>query len=133
MASLTKKIIRGKPYYYLRESKRVDGKPKIVWQQYIGTSAELVRRLQGGLPHTAVIRGFGASTACLKIAQELDLFGIVDRIVPKPKRGKAGTSVGEYHSSPLSTAASRRAARERSGTGTSRPSCLGCSESRPLS
>lgn len=96
MPSLTKKTIGGKPYYYLRESKRVDGKPKIVWQQYIGTPAELVRRLQGGVPETAVIREFGASTACLKLAQELDLVGIVDRIVPKPKRGKPGPTVGEY-------------------------------------
>ena len=48
MASLTEKIIRGIPYYYLRECKRVDGKPKIVWQQYIGNRAELVKRLQQG-------------------------------------------------------------------------------------
>ena len=32
MASITKKMIRGKPYYYARECKRVKGKPKIVWQ-----------------------------------------------------------------------------------------------------
>jgi len=31
MPSLTKKIIRGRAYYYARECKRVDGKPKIVW------------------------------------------------------------------------------------------------------
>ena len=96
MASLTEKIIRGIPYYYLRECKRVDGKPKIVWQQYIGNRAELVKRLQGSIPETVSIREFGASTACLKIAQELDLVGIVDRIVPKAKRSKPGPSVGQY-------------------------------------
>jgi hypothetical protein len=30
MPSLTKKIIRGKAYYYLRECRRVNGRPKIV-------------------------------------------------------------------------------------------------------
>jgi len=36
MASITKKVIRGRTYYYARECKRVDGKPKIVWQKYLG-------------------------------------------------------------------------------------------------
>jgi hypothetical protein len=30
MASLYKKVISGKPYWYLREMARVDGKPKMV-------------------------------------------------------------------------------------------------------
>jgi hypothetical protein len=42
LPSLTKKLIRGRPYYYLRECQRVDGKPKIIWQQYLGSPAELV-------------------------------------------------------------------------------------------
>ena len=31
MVALTKKMIRGNAYYYARECKRVNGKPKIVW------------------------------------------------------------------------------------------------------
>jgi hypothetical protein len=42
MASIVKKTIRGKPYYYARECKRVDGKPKIVWQKYLAICKELV-------------------------------------------------------------------------------------------
>lgn len=93
MPSLTKKLIRGRPYYYLRECQRVDGKPKIIWQQYLGSPAELVQRLSGAAPQKAVIREFGASAACLKMARELDLTGIIERVVPK--RGSA-VSVGEY-------------------------------------
>jgi transposase len=92
--SLTKKIIRGRPYYYLRECQRVDGKPKIIWQQYLGSPAELVQRLQGGGAQRAVIREFGASAACLKIARQLDIVGIIDRLVRK--RSTQGVSVGEY-------------------------------------
>jgi len=92
--SLTKKIIRGRPYYYLRECQRVDGKPKIIWQQYLGSPAELVQRLQGGGPQKAVIREFGASAACLGIARQLDIVATIDRLVRK--RSTQGVSVGQY-------------------------------------
>lgn len=96
MPSLTKKLIRGRPYYYLRECQRVDGKPKIIWQQYLGSAAELVQRLQSGGPHPqkAVIREFGASAACLKMARQLDLVGTIDRLVRK--RSTQAVSVGLY-------------------------------------
>ena len=94
MTSLTKKIIGGHPYYYLRECQRVDGKPKIVWQQYLGSPAELVRRLTGPVPHKAVVREFGASAACFDLARQLDVAGSIDRHVPK--RGSRGPSVGQY-------------------------------------
>jgi hypothetical protein len=44
MPSLTKKIIKGKPYYYARECRRVDGKPKIVWQKYLGRAEDIIRQ-----------------------------------------------------------------------------------------
>ena len=94
MPSLTKKIIRGRPYYYLRECKRVDGKPKIVWQQYLGSPAELVRRLTGDAPQRAVVREFGASAACVDLARQLGITDVIDRHVPK--RDARGPSVGQY-------------------------------------
>jgi transposase len=72
----------------------VNGKPKIVWQQYLGSPAELVRRLEGPTPHKAVVREFGASAACVDIARQLDVAGIIDRHVPK--RDSRGPSVGQY-------------------------------------
>lgn len=36
MPSLIKKLIRGKPYYYIAVSKRVNGQPRIVHQTYLG-------------------------------------------------------------------------------------------------
>ena len=41
MASLYKKTISGKPYWYLREMARVDGKPKMVSERYLGSAAEI--------------------------------------------------------------------------------------------
>ncbi len=36
MASISGKKINGHTYYYLREVARVDGKPKVVSQRYLG-------------------------------------------------------------------------------------------------
>jgi len=94
MASLTKKIIRGRAYYYLRECRRVDGKPKIVFQQYIGSQEELIARLRNPSPHEAFAREFGAVVATYDMAEQLDLVNIVDHHVAK--RGRQGPSVGQY-------------------------------------
>jgi hypothetical protein len=73
MASLTKKLIGGRPYYYLRECRRVNGKPKIVWQEYIGTPQQLVVRLTRPEPQEAVIREFGAVAAAFDMAEQLGI------------------------------------------------------------
>jgi transposase len=94
VASLTKKIIGGRPYYYLRECQRINGKPTIIRQQYLGPAEQLVHRLANPAPQKAVVRVFGASAACLDLAQQLDLAATVDRHVAK--QGASGPSVGQY-------------------------------------
>src|SRR5512139_8791 len=81
MASLTKKFIKGRPYYYLRECRRVDGKPKIVWQEYIGTPQQLTLRLTNPRPQEIIVREFGASAAIFDMAQKLEVVSIIDRHV----------------------------------------------------
>lgn len=39
--TLYKKTINGNPYWYLREMARVDGKPKMVSERYLGTAADI--------------------------------------------------------------------------------------------
>lgn len=97
MTSLVKKTIGGKAYYYARECKRVDGKPKIVWQHYLGRAEDIITRLTieppAPQPTEAVIREFGAVMALYDLAQRLNLVEHIDRHVPK--RG-SGPSVGTY-------------------------------------
>lgn len=96
MASLIKKTIRGKPYYYARESQRVNGKPKIVWQKYLGRAEDIIaalERLDAPKPTAALVREFGAVVALYDLAQRLQLVEQIDRHVPK--RGD-GPSVGTY-------------------------------------
>ena len=37
MAHLHKKMKKGRPYYYVREIRRIDGKPTVVSQIYLGS------------------------------------------------------------------------------------------------
>lgn len=94
MASLTQKIIAGRPYFYLRECQRVNGKPKIVWTHYIGSRQRLVQRLMRPEPLRVTLHEFGASAAVFDLAHELQLIETIDRHVPK--RGAQGPSVGQY-------------------------------------
>jgi len=94
MASLTKKIIRGKPYYYLRECQRVGGKPKIVWTYYLGSVERLMERLSRPEPQAVALAEFGASAAAFDVASALRVVEIIDRHVPK--RGARGPTVGKY-------------------------------------
>ncbi|MEX0708937.1 MAG: IS1634 family transposase [Woeseia sp.] len=99
---MTKKIIRGHAYYYARECKRVDGKPKIVWQKYLGRLDDIVsavtekRSGRQSVPQPereSLVTDLGAAAALYDLSRRLDLAGIIDRHVPK--RGR-GTSVGTY-------------------------------------
>ena len=94
VASLVKKVIRGNAYYYVRECKRVNGKPKIVSQQYLGRVDDIARKLRDASPkqpESAVVRDFGACAALFDVASRLRLVEHVDRHAPK--RG-SGPSVG---------------------------------------
>jgi len=110
MPSLTRKTIRGKSYYYLRECQRVGGKPKIVWTHYLGSTERLIERLSRPEPEQVSIAEFGASTAAFDIAQDLGVVETIDRHVPK--RGSQGPGVGQY----LLAAALNRCVAPRSKT-----------------
>ena len=63
MASIVGKRRGSQTYYYLVTSARVDGRPRIVEQEYLGTSQEVTARLSGeaaGMPQRVQHKGFGA-------------------------------------------------------------------------
>lgn len=101
MASITKKVIRGKPYYYARECKRVDGKPKIVWQKYLGKAEDIIAAVSErpagepiiAQPVEATVTEFGAVVALYDLAERLGIVDIIDRHVPK---SGSGPTVGTY-------------------------------------
>lgn len=96
MATIIHKMKKGRPYYYAVESGRVNGKPRIVWQKYLGTVDAIVKRVEQTRPEKpreAVLFEAGGVAALLRIAQRLDLLGIINAAVPKREQGP---SVGHY-------------------------------------
>lgn len=96
MASIAKKIKKGRPYYYAVECKRVNGNPRIVWQKYLGTIESIVKRADDSRPpkpKETVIFEAGAVAALLRITQRLGLFELINEIVPKRDQGP---TVGHY-------------------------------------
>jgi transposase len=85
-------------YYYLVESARVDGKPRIVAQEYLGSAQNVMDRLSGapaGRPERTQHKAFGGLAPVWGI---LDRLGVADAIdaVCGPRRSDAGASVGTY-------------------------------------
>src|SRR5438309_9684803 len=81
MPSLTKKVIRGKPYYYLRECQRVNGHPKIVSTIYLGPPQSILDSLMRPEPLRVAIYEFGAYAAVWDMALAIDLLDTLDRLV----------------------------------------------------
>ena len=98
MASIVGKKQGGKTYYYLVESARVGGKPRIVSQRYLGSAEELAARLSEagpGEPERSRHLGFGDVAAVFEMLRRLRVVEVVDEVVGA-RRSDAGASVGTY-------------------------------------
>jgi transposase len=80
--SLYKKVIGGRPYWYLREMGWVDGKPKLVSERYLGTAAEvealLDARERAMVPERTRRLDFGAVAAAWGLLAGLGVAAIID-------------------------------------------------------
>ena len=91
MAHFHIKRKKRRPYLYVREIARVDGKPKVVSQVYIGSPAKVLSFATGqeqGAIHLKV-EEFGALWLAQQINQDIDLCSIVDAVVPRTDREKS--------------------------------------------
>ena len=96
MATIIHKMKKGRPYYYAVECARVDGKPRIVWQKYLGTLEAIVARMENAKPSApkeVVLFDAGGVAGLLGIAQRLGLLDLINEVVPKREQGP---SVGHY-------------------------------------
>jgi transposase len=97
MPSIVGKRRGGQTYYYLVESARVDGKPRIVSQQYLGSAAEVVAKLSEtgvGEPVRSQHRQFGDLAAVWSVIERLDVVAVIDQVAPR--HANAALSVGTY-------------------------------------
>ncbi|MCA1682040.1 MAG: IS1634 family transposase [Actinobacteria bacterium] len=99
MSSLYPKKVNGKTYWYLREMARVDGKPKMVSERYLGTAADVAAAVAGGdaaiKPERTRHLAFGDVAAVWGVLTRLDVIGIVDAVTGGTGAG-AGASTGTY-------------------------------------
>jgi transposase len=89
VASLYPKKIGGKTYWYLREMARVDGKPKMVSERYLGTAAEIAAAVEGReaavLPERTRHLAFGDAAAAWGMLDELGVIAVIDQAAgPRP-------------------------------------------------
>ena len=99
MASLYKKVISGKPYWYLREMAWVDGKPKMVSERYLGSAADIAAALDARetaiRPERTRHLAFGDVAAAWGMLDRLGVIATIDEVVGARRRD-AGASVGTY-------------------------------------
>ena len=95
VATIQKKVSRGRTYWQIVESRRVNGKPRPIVLQHLGSAEKLLQRLRESptQPVKAQVIQFGALAALWQIAQELDVVGLIDAQVPKRDQG---LSCGQY-------------------------------------
>jgi transposase len=90
MASLVKKKKGNRLYYYLVESARVGGQPRIVHQAYLGTAeklAELIQQRTAPVPLSATLRDFGLPGALWLAAQHTGIWALLESLWPAPRSG----------------------------------------------
>ena len=99
MTSIIGKKQGGKTYYYAVESARVDGKPRIVSQQYLGSADEVMAKVTGagagGVPVRSAHHRFGEVAAVWAVLERLGVAGIIDDVVAGVDPVK-GVSVGRF-------------------------------------
>src|SRR6202451_1153082 len=90
MASLIAKKKANQLYYYVVESARVDGKPRIVHQTYLGTAekvAALVKDRTAPVPLEATAIDLGLPGALWLAAQQTGVFDLLNSFWPQPRSG----------------------------------------------
>jgi transposase len=83
MATIQSKMSRGHKYWYIVESRRVNGKPRPIVLEYLGKAESLLRRLQKGIGERLKVKSHshGAVAALLVVARNLDVVSVINRYV----------------------------------------------------
>lgn len=83
MATIQSKMSRGHKYWYIVESRRVNGKPRPIVLEYLGKAENLLRRLQQGIGERLRVKSHshGAVAALLVVAHKLDVVSVINRHV----------------------------------------------------
>ena len=98
MAHLHKKVKQGKSYYYIREMARVNGKPKVVNQIYLGSVERIMEMAMGQEKvdlNKIQVQEFGSLFLANLIEKQIGIVEIIDSVIPPDSRD-TGPSLGEF-------------------------------------
>src|SRR5260370_31280781 len=99
MGSVDPKKMGGKTYWYLREVGRVDGKPKMISERYLGTAADIAAAMEAReaavLPERTRHLAFGDVAAAWAMLEELQAAAVIDAVTGSRPAG-ARLSAGTY-------------------------------------
>jgi hypothetical protein len=86
MASLQAKMSRGHKYWYIVESRRVNGKPRPIVLEYLGKAENLLSRLQG-LRERVKVKSYshGLLAALLDVSCRLEIPSLINQYVDSPR------------------------------------------------
>lgn len=87
MATIQSRVTRGYKYWYIVESRRVNGKPRPIVLAYLGKAQDLLKKLQG-LTDGIKLKSYshGAICALLNIAYKLDIPIIINKYIKSSRR-----------------------------------------------
>ncbi len=74
MATITRKVLKGRAYFYLRECQRVGGRPKIVRQEYLGTADGVAALVRQGIAANGGVRAAVDGASIERRFAELSLY-----------------------------------------------------------
>jgi transposase len=93
MPSIVKRLVKGNAYYYMVESARINGKPRIVKQKYLGTADKIEKAINfasdGGIPEAeySTVYEFGAVAALFDLAERIGIRKSVEINTSKRNQG----------------------------------------------
>ena len=96
MATITKRVIKGHTYYYAVVCQRVNGKPRLTWQKYLGTAENIIESITKPKvvsPKRVKLFDYGAVVAIYDIAKRVGVVETIDQFVPG---NKDVLSIGQY-------------------------------------
>ena len=97
MASIIKKKIKNHTYYYYAESKRVNGKPTLANQKYLGTAESIAQKISATPtmpePLYSIVLDFADIALLFDIASRLNIVEIINKYSNKRNQG---ISIGDY-------------------------------------
>ena len=92
MAFISARKSRGRTYWSICESRRIDGKPRNIILEYLGTAETLLKRLHGSEGVAVKTYSHGGISVLLQTAIDLDIVSLINEHIPvnrngdKPKR-----------------------------------------------